>query len=225
MVVENNILITKQVKRLFKVGDLEVMALRGISVSIKQGEFVVITGRNGSGKSTLLRILGLLDVPTEGSILLNGKEVSKMRELERSKLRLKQLGYIFQEYALVAELTALENIMLPAMMLKPIADCRKRAKELLKKVGLEKKAENLPRQLSGGEQQKVAIARALVNNPEIIFADEPTANLDTTAAKGVLELFQHLHHDEGHTVVMITHEPEETSVADRVVQLSDGKLV
>jgi putative ABC transport system ATP-binding protein len=153
-----------------------------------------------------------------------GNEVTSLKEGPRSRLRLKHIGYIFQEYALIAELTALENVMLPALMRESGKVVRPKAKTLLEKVGLGKKLKNLPRQLSGGEQQKVAIARALINYPQVIFADEPTANLDTVAAKDVLELFRQLN-NEGHTVVMISHEPEEQKYANRIVTLSDGKIV
>lgn len=218
------IISVKNITKTYESGDVKVKALRGISVDIYEGDFLIITGRNGSGKSTLLHQLGLLDKPNSGQIFLNKKEVTKMKEKERTSLRLNYLGYIFQEYALIAELSALENVMLPAMMIGKIKDAREKSKKLLSKVGLEKKMGNLPSQLSGGEQQKVAIARALVNNPMVIFADEPTANLDTIAAKDVLSIFTKLN-QEGNTIVMITHEPEEEKYAGKLIKLSDGRLV
>ncbi|MDD5039727.1 MAG: ABC transporter ATP-binding protein [Patescibacteria group bacterium] len=217
-----------QVNKIFKtyrLGEVHVPALKNVSLTIHKGDFLIITGRNGSGKSTLLRQLGLLDKPDSGEILLKNKDVTKMPERERASIRLKRLGYIFQEYALIAELSAVENVMLPAMMLESSASCRKRAIEVLKKVGLEYKIKNLPRQLSGGEQQKVAIARALINHPEVIFADEPTANLDSIAAKDVLKVFKRLNEHDQSTIVMITHEEEETAYGHRIIKLADGSLV
>jgi putative ABC transport system ATP-binding protein len=218
------IISVKAISKAYHLGDVRVPALRNVSVDILEKDFLIITGRNGSGKSTLLRQIGLLDRPDQGSITLLGQEVTKLKEAPRSRLRLKHVGYIFQEYALIAELTALENVMLPALMLQSIKIARPKAKALLEKVGLSKKLKNLPRQLSGGEQQKVAIARALMNDPQVIFADEPTANLDTIAAHDVLELFVRLNR-EGHTIVMITHEPEEKQYANRTLTLSDGRII
>jgi len=218
------IISVQKITKTYHLSDVRVPALRGVTVDIQEKDFLIITGRNGSGKSTLLRQIGLLDRPDEGRITLLGNEVTSLKEGPRSRLRLKHIGYIFQEYALIAELTALENVMLPALMRESGKVVRPKAKTLLEKVGLGKKLKNLPRQLSGGEQQKVAIARALINYPQVIFADEPTANLDTVAAKDVLELFRQLN-NEGHTVVMISHEPEEQKYANRIVTLSDGKIV
>lgn len=184
----------------------------------------MITGRNGSGKSTLMHIMALLDNPTSGEIIINGKELSHSKEKTKSELRLRELGYIFQEYALIAELSALENVMLPAMMLMRRKAARQKAETLLKKVNLEKKQKRLPTQLSGGEQQRVAVARSLINNPSIIFADEPTANLDSIASIDVLEIFKKLNKDDGITIVMVTHEPEELAYASRVINIKDGKL-
>jgi putative ABC transport system ATP-binding protein len=215
----------QNITKIYDLGEVKVHALNGVSLTINKGDFLIITGRNGSGKSTLLHQLGLLDQPNSGKISLNDKEVTAMPEKARSNLRLRHLGYIFQEYALIAELTALENVMLPARMIQPPKSCKQRAKDLLAKVGLEKKVNNLPRQLSGGEQQKVAIARALINDPTVIFADEPTANLDTIAAGDVLAIFQRLNKHEKHTVVMITHEQEETKYANRLIKLQDGKII
>lgn len=211
-------------KKTYHLGQVEVKALCGVSLEIEKGEFLIITGRSGSGKSTLLHQLGLLDLPDSGEIIINGKKVNHLNERERGELRLKSLGYIFQEYALIAELTALENVMLPAMMTESTKRCKKRAIELMQQVGLEHRLHNLPAQLSGGEQQRVAIARALVNNPKIIFADEPTANLDTRSAHDVMEIFKKINQEEERTIIMITHEPEETSYASRLIVLSDGRL-
>lgn len=215
----------KDIYKTYKSGEIRVPALIGLSLVIQKGEFLVIVGRNGSGKSTLLRQVGLLDVPDKGAIFLNGQEVVKLREKERNAIRLKKLGYIFQDYALVEDLTATENVMLPALMLERTIDARKKAQRLIEKVGLKERRNNLPSQLSGGEQQKVAIARALINNPEILIADEPTANLDTAAAKSVLEVFKDLNQKDGHTIVMVTHEKEEERYGSRIVTLQDGKIL
>ncbi len=215
----------KKLSKTYKLGDIRVKALRAVSFDIQRGEFLIITGRNGSGKSTLLHQLGLLDFPDGGEIYFENKEVVGMKEKYRRMLRLNDIGYIFQNYALIAELTALENVMLPAMMIKDLKTCRQNAEKLLVKVGLGKRLKHLTKQLSGGEQQKVAIARALINNPKVIFADEPTANLDTTAAKDVMQIFQKLNKDEGHTIIMVTHEPEETIYASKQIKLSDGKIL
>lgn len=213
------------IQKTYHQGDVRVPALRGVSLEITDRDFLVITGRNGSGKSTLLRQLGLLDTPDKGEIKLNDIEVTSLSEKRRSRLRLERLGYIFQEYALIAELSALENVILPAMMLGSTPECRERGIALLEKVGLSQKMHHVPRQLSGGEQQKVAIARALINTPTVLFADEPTANLDTVAAKEVLRLFKHFNNVDGTTIVMITHEPDEEMYATKKIILSDGTLV
>ncbi len=214
----------EEIIKTYVMGEVKVRALNGVTLTIDEGDFFIITGRNGSGKSTLLHQLGLLDRPDRGMITLQNKNVLKISEKQRSALRLRELGYIFQEYALVAELTALENVMLPAMMLEPSRVCRPRAKDSLEKVGLKDKVNNLPRQLSGGEQQKVAIARALINNPSVLFADEPTANLDSIAAKEILGVFKALNEHDNHTIVMITHEQDETHYANRLINLADGRI-
>lgn len=214
----------KNVHRTYKTGEIETYALKGVTLNIKSGEFVIITGRNGSGKSTLLHQLACLDKPEKGKIYIHGQEVVGMPENKRINIRLTKLGYIFQEYALIGELTALENVILPAMMNEPGRLAKKRAKELLEKVGLKGKINRLPTELSGGEQQKVAIARSLINSPKIIFADEPTANLDSIASKEIMETFKELNKTENITVVMITHEPEELAYASRHIVVKDGKL-
>jgi len=209
----------------YHLGEVDVPALRGVSLGIRRSDFLVITGRNGSGKSTLLHQLGLLDRPDSGELLLEGEDVTRMQEKKRTSLRLRYLGYIFQEFALAEELTALENVMLPAMMIESVRTCRKRALELLELVGLKGLDKHQPNQLSGGEQQKVAIARSLINDPVVLFADEPTANLDSVAAGEVMNLFTNLNTDHQRTVVMITHEQEETRVGNRLIRLADGVIV
>ena len=222
---QQNIITVKDVVKTYHLGEVDVPALRGVSLEIKKCDFLVITGRNGSGKSTLLHQLGLLDLPDSGEILLDQEDVTKMHEKRRTSLRLRYLGYIFQEFALAEELTALENVMLPAMMIETISSCRERARKLLDLVGLEGLHDHQPNQLSGGEQQKVAIARSLINDPVVLFADEPTANLDSVAAEEVMELFGKLNKEDDRTVVMITHEAEEANLGNRLIRLADGVIV
>ena len=215
----------EKVTKIYHSGGIEIHAIIDISLDIKPGEFLMITGRNGSGKSTLLHQLALLDLPEKGEIVIEGKKTTHLLEKKRMDFRLSRLGYIFQEYALIGELTALENVMLPAMMLDSSKVAKKKAIETLEKVGLTDKYKRLPAQLSGGEQQKVAIARALINNPRILFADEPTANLDTIASKEILNIFKVLNEKEGITIIMVTHEPEELEFASRQIHLSDGRIL
>ena len=221
---ETIISVTDVVKT-YHMGEVEVRALKGVSLQVREDDFLVITGRNGSGKSTLLHQLGLLDRPDSGEIKLSGEEVTSMTEKRRTSLRLRYLGYIFQEFALVDELSALENVMLPAMMIESIGSSRDRAMDLLKLVGLEGLEGHQPNQLSGGEQQKVAIARSLINDPVVLFADEPTANLDSVAAAEVMALFTRLNQENGRTIVMITHEQEEERLGKRIIRLADGLIV
>jgi len=221
----DDVILVDDIHKTYHLGEVRVQALRGVSLTVKKGDFLIITGRNGSGKSTLMHQLGLLDKPTSGRIHIEGREVTTMNEKERSLLRLRDLGYIFQEFALIAELTALENVMLPTMMIKPTAQCREQAREMLSLVGLDEQATHLPNQLSGGEQQKVSIARALMNDPTVLFADEPTANLDLVSAQEVLSIFETLNKEEQHTIVMVTHEYEETVYGNRIITLSDGNII
>ncbi len=215
----------KDLVKTYGEGDIQVKALKGVSLLLKKGDFLMITGRNGSGKSTLMHQLGLLDRPDSGQIYLNGDEVTTLPEKRRSELRLRSLGYIFQEFALISELTAAENVMLPAMMIEKTSSSRKRAVELLNMVDLKGREDHLPTQLSGGEQQKVAIARALINNPVVVFADEPTANLDSVAADDVLKVFTRLNEEFDRTIVMVTHEREETAYGNRIIKLADGVII
>lgn len=208
----------------YRSGAEELVVLKGLDLNVKRGEFLSITGRSGSGKSTLLYQLGLLDEPNAGEIFINGQDISKLDGNERSRFRLNELGYIFQDYALVPELTAFENVFVPLLMQGlEKTEAEKQAVNAMQKVGLGEKLKNLPSQLSGGEQQRVSIARAIGHNPKILFADEPTANLDSETAKTVLKTFIDLHR-EGQTIVMVTHEPEYAALTDRVVLLSDGVI-
>jgi putative ABC transport system ATP-binding protein len=199
-------------------------ALKGISLRIDSGEFIAIMGRSGSGKSTLLHLLGLLDSPTGGNILIDNQNVLKLSTENQTQFRLKQLGYVFQEYSLISELTVFENVYIPALCLGHSKDYKQRAKELLEIVGLDERLNHYPHEVSGGEQQRAAIARALINQPKIIFADEPTANLDTVSAGIVLALFKKLNKENRQTIVMVTHEPDDRTFVDRVIWLKDGLI-
>lgn len=200
-------------------------ALKNISFAVKRGEFLAIMGRSGSGKSTFLHQLGLIDNPTEGKIIIDGIDILALSETEKTKFRLSYLGYVFQEYALIPELTAWENTYLPASALGTDRNnYKKRAKDILEVVGLKNRLDHFPHELSGGEQQRVAIARAIINNPKIIFADEPTANLDSVSSKVILDLFQKLKKEFSQTIVMVTHEPEDKKYTDRVLWLRDGSV-
>lgn len=207
------------------LGKVPTVALRGVSFKIEDGEFVAVMGRSGSGKSTLLHQLGLIDTPTAGKIFIDNRDVTTLTNSKKTKYRLEYLGYVFQEYALIAEFTALENVFLPAMAFgKKPEEYKKRAADLLTLVGLGERADHYPNELSGGEQQRVAVARALINGPKILFADEPTANLDSESSKVVLDLFQRLNTKLGQTIVMVTHEPEDRKYIHRILWLKDGTL-
>ena len=212
--------------KIYGLGMVEVRALDTVSFSVATGDMVCIMGKSGSGKSTLLRQLGLLDLPTSGDIILEGEAVTKMSDGARASLRLRHLGYVFQEYALLAELTAHENVYLPGMMLREKGvDFRKRAGELLELVGLGDRLRHYPKELSGGEQQRVAIARALINNPRVIFADEPCANLDTISSKLVMETLVNLNQEMKVTILFVSHDPDDKKYARGLIVLSDGKIV
>lgn len=199
-------------------------ALQDISLTINKGEFVSITGPSGSGKSTLMHIIGLLDTPTTGQVILNGKDISKLKEHQLAQLRNVTLGFVFQQFNLLPKTSALENVMLPLLYSNvPATKRQSLALELLQKVGLGDKLKNTPAQLSGGQQQRVAIARALVNNPHIVLADEPTGNLDSKSGREIMD-FLHQLHDEGRTIVFVTHDPELAAEAKRTIVIKDGKL-
>lgn len=208
----------------FKSGDSETKVLKGLDLGVFPGEFLSITGRSGSGKSTLMYQLGLLDRPTGGRIDIEGVNVSHLTDEERTRFRLNELGYVFQDYALLPELTALENVLVPLLM-QGVSKFAARDKALfaLGKIGLAHRLNNLPSQMSGGEQQRVSIARAIAHDPKIIFADEPTANLDSETARVVLDAFLDLN-TEGQTIIMVTHEPEYAALTHRIVVLSDGLI-
>ncbi len=199
-------------------------ALKGVSLGVQEGEFVAIMGRSGSGKSTLLHILGLLDTPSGGSFRIQDRDMLRLSEAEKSRVRLQEFGYVFQEYSLLPGMTILENVCVPGMCLGRNGNVKKRAIGLLHMVGLEERLSHQPSEVSGGEQQRAAIARALINQPRILFADEPTASLDLVSSRIVLELFKRLNRELGQTIIMVTHEPEDRKYVDRVIWLKDGQI-
>ncbi len=215
----------KNLQRVYFNGIIKTFALKDISLKIREGEFVAIMGPSGSGKSTLLHQLGLLDMPTKGGILIDGEDVISLSDAGRTRFRLEKLGYVFQSYNLLPELTALENVYVTPMArgVKK-EDYIEAAKEVLKQVGLGDRLHHYPSELSGGQQQRVSIARALVNKPKILFADEPTANLDSDSSDDVVKLFRKLNKEIGQTIVMVTHELEEGKKADRIIWVKDGIL-
>lgn len=219
-----NIIEAKGIEKTFINGEIKTLVLKGIDFSVREGEFVAIMGRSGAGKSTLMYQLSLLDEPSSGEVYIEEKNVLKLDRREKTKFRLKHLGFVFQDYALVPELTAVENVALPLIMDGlDIKKAYQKAREVLKDFELVKKSDNLPSQLSGGEQQRVSIARAIVADPKIIFADEPTANLDGESAKIVIDILKKLNR-RGQTIVMVTHEKEYGLETDRIVHLADGKI-
>jgi putative ABC transport system ATP-binding protein len=215
----------KDLTKVFRTEEVETTALNGISLEIKQGEFVAIMGPSGCGKSTLLNILGLLDNPTSGSYQLDGKEVGSLREKDRTHTRKGNIGYVFQSFNLIEEMSVFENVELPLTYLKVKASERKRLVEAaLEKMNISHRAKHFPNQLSGGQQQRVAIARAVVANPKLILADEPTGNLDSKNGRDVMDLLSELNRD-GTTIIMVTHSQHDASFAHRIVNLFDGEIV
>jgi putative ABC transport system ATP-binding protein len=209
----------------FKIGEMETHALRGVNLSIDDGEFTALVGPSGSGKTTLLQLIGLLDQPTSGQVLINGKDATRLNRNQRADLRKGTIGFIFQFFALIPTLTAYENIEMPLLLngTKP-AERKKRVNEVLEAVGLSDRGHHRPDQLSGGQQQRVAVARALAINPKVILADEPTANLDTENGKQVMDIMKKLNKETGVTFVFATHDPRVIGYADRVVTLQDGLI-
>jgi putative ABC transport system ATP-binding protein len=215
----------KNVHKVYPMGEVSVPALRGINLTIHPGEFVAIMGPSGSGKSTLMHLLGCLDLPSDGVVQLDGKDITTLDEDTLAQIRGKKVGFVFQTFNLIPTLTAQENVELPLFFQGvPREKRRARAAELLRKVGLDGRLHHKPAQLSGGERQRVAIARALANDPEIILADEPTGNLDSESGKAILELLAQLHR-EGKTIILVTHNPEAAAYAQRIVRIRDGRLV
>lgn len=215
----------EHIHKTYTMGDVEVHALRGISLTIKEGEFVAIMGTSGSGKSTTMNIIGCLDQPTRGTYILDGQDVSQMSKDERADIRNRKLGFVFQGFNLLSRTSALENVELPMLYAGIDSDERhKRAMDALAAVGLIGREQNHPNQLSGGQQQRVAIARSLVNRPALILADEPTGNLDSRTSIEVMEIFQKLNREQGITLVLVTHETDIAEYADRVIVFKDGKI-
>ena len=220
------ILRLESVWKIYKMGEVEVNALRGVSLIINQGDFVAITGASGSGKSTMMNLVGCLDLPTKGSIYLDNKDISELEESDLAQIRGQKIGFIFQQFHLIPTLTALENVMLPLEFQDiPTDTARKKSIEILNKVSLGDRTGHLPSQLSGGQQQRVAIARSLANNPDVVLADEPTGNLDSVAGANVIDMLQTLWKKEGKTIIMVTHDLNLAGHAKRVIQLKDGQII
>lgn len=213
----------QDIKKTYRMGDVEVNALRGVSLNVEQGEMVSIMGPSGSGKSTLMNIIGCLDTPSEGKYILDGVEVNRLDDDALATIRNKKIGFVFQTFNLLPRTTALDNVELP-MVYGHAPDRRKRALAALEQVGLGERINHRPNELSGGQQQRVAIARALVNNPAIILADEPTGNLDSQSGAEIMGIFDHLHKDQGLTVVLVTHDPEIGAHAERIIHIKDGQV-
>jgi putative ABC transport system ATP-binding protein len=214
------------VTRIYKIGQVETRAFNGVNLTIESGEFTSLVGPSGSGKTTLLQLIGCLDQPTSGSVIINGVETTGLNRNQRADLRKGTIGFVFQFFALIPTLTAYENVEMPLLLNgKSAAERRRRVMELLEAVGMAERANNRPDQLSGGQQQRVAVARALVTNPKLILADEPTANLDTENGEQVMEIMKKLNKETGTTFVFATHDPRVIKYANRVVTLQDGVIV
>lgn len=220
-----NIISVKNLVKTFIDGKTETKVLKGVNLDVKKGEFVSIMGRSGAGKSTCMYQLSLLDHPTSGTIILDGKNTESMTRDERTDFRLNFLGYVFQDYSLIPELSAVENVALPLMMQGKTKDhAMSKAKKALDAVGLGHRYDNLPSELSGGEQQRTAIARAIAHEPKILFADEPTANLDSASGENIIKIFEDLN-KKGLTIIMVTHEDEYGKITDRSIQMQDGLVI
>ena len=215
----------KNLVKKFGEGEREITVLKGVSLSVEDGEYIAMIGRSGAGKSTFLYQMSLLDEPTSGEIVIDGHRAHDMTNHEKTDFRLRMLGYVFQDYALLPELTALENVAIPLLMQgKSRKEAYEQATEALTAVGLENRLPNLPSMLSGGQQQRVSIARAIAHRPRILFADEPTANLDNESSLRVMDIFDELH-KRGQTIIMVTHEEEYAKRSEKIVKLDDGKIV
>lgn len=216
----------KNLIKTYQMGDTEVRALKDVSLTIEQGEFVAITGSSGSGKTTLMHLLGCLDVPTSGEYLLDGIRIECATKNELAKIRNQKIGFVFQKFHLLPDLTVMDNVALPQLyagVAETIA--REKAIQLLKLVGLGSRIDHYPSQISGGQQQRVAIARSLINNPTIVLADEPTGNLDTTTGNTIMDLFKQLNAEKKVTIIIVTHEPDIAAQTKRIVELIDGNII
>jgi putative ABC transport system ATP-binding protein len=212
------------ITKVYRMGKVEVPALRGVTVSIARGEMLAIIGASGSGKSTMLNMIGLLDRPTSGKYLFNGLDIGRLNDNQLAEMRNRELGFVFQDFNLLPRVNALSNVELPLVYSGGVKQRRERASLALEMVGLAKRAHHKPNEMSGGEQQRVAIARALVNKPKVILADEPTGNLDTKSSNDIMGIFHQLHQD-GITVILITHEADIAAQAQRTIRLQDGRIV
>jgi len=224
--MEKPIIKLENVWKTYKLGKLDLNAIKGIDLEVFPGSFVTIMGASGSGKSTLLNIIGCLDTPTKGKVFLKNKDISMLSENQLAHLRGKTIGFIFQEFNLLPNLNALENVMLPMVFQGvPLEERKKRAKQLLISVELEKRIFHQPAELSGGERQRVAAARAFSNNPELVIADEPTGNLDSTTGKMIMELLKDFHIKQGKTMIIVTHDPNIANYAEEIINIKDGQIV
>jgi putative ABC transport system ATP-binding protein len=224
--MKKNVVEVKDLVKTYQMGDIQVNALRGLSMSVKEGEVIAIMGPSGSGKSTLMNTLGCLDRPTSGTYILNGENVQSMEDDQLADVRNRQVGFIFQSYNLLSRTTAVANVMLPLRYKRNNGhgDPKKIAEELLTRVGLEDRMNHKPFEMSGGQQQRVAIARALVNNPAIILADEPTGNLDSKSGKEIMDLLLGLNEERGVTLIIVTHDPKIAALTERTVRILDGRV-
>lgn len=224
--VDNVVIEGKNLVKNFKIGDTTTRVLKDVSLKVLQGEFVSVMGQSGSGKSTLLYILGGLDTPTRGSVHINGTNISQWGDEKMSKIRRQKIGFVFQFYNLIPNLNVEENIMLPLLLDgQKMKEHKKQLAHILDVVGLSDRKKHTPRELSGGQQQRVAIARALVTNPEILFADEPTGNLDSQTGTEIMRLLQEINRESGQTIIMVTHSPEAAKCSSRVITVKDGIIV
>jgi len=223
---KNNVILhLENVWKTYRMGEVDVSALRGISIEIEKGDFVAIQGPSGSGKSTMMNIVGCLDTPTEGVVYLEGHDITKFTESELSQIRGRKIGFVFQQFNLIPTLTTIENVMLPLEFQDMnTSQAKNRAQQLLDMVGLKERTSHLPSQLSGGEMQRVAIARALAVNPDIILADEPTGNLDSVTGKFIMGILSRIHKAEGKTIIIVTHDINLAHFAEKTVMLKDGKI-